>query len=192
MTREKALKAAIRLLEEMYQTEEIKDIISGLKKFEPASYRRKWTRQSIYETVKLWSGIHGRCPTTKEMECMRELPGAFVIKREYQMGSREFLNTYFPSITENSSHKEQMLLETFAAEYEKIKPVSARDYNERKADSVPTWNVIARRMGVKRWSELLLLSGVNLDCLKQKGSAVKALPELGKRDKSPYEVRRYN
>lgn len=192
MTRERALKAAIRLLENMEQTEEIKEIISGLKKFEPASYRRKWTRKSIYETVKLWSELHGRYPTTKEMELFRELPGAFAVRREYGLSSREFLNAYFPVKTKEPDCEEQVLLQIFTAEYERLKPVSARDYNERKHSSVPDWNVVARRLGVKRWSELLILSGVDLSCLKQSGRVVKTLPEKEKGAGSKYEIKRYN
>lgn len=192
MTRQEALRAAIRLLGQMDQTEEIKDIVSGLKKFEPVSYKRKWTRQSIYETVKMWSEVHGRCPTTKEMEYLRELPGAFAIKREYKMGSREFLNVYFPVKVSKSDCKDRELLDSFIAEYERVKPQSARDYNERKDSGLPTWNAVARRLGLRRWSELLLLSGVELSYLKQKGSVMKSLSETEKRAASRYEIRRHN
>lgn len=194
MTREKALKAAIRLLEEAYQPEEIGEIIAGLNKFGPASYRRKWTKQGIYDAVKLWGEIHGRCPTTKEMECMRELPGAFAVKREYKMGSRAFLDAYFPERMKNFRKQKpaEELLETFIAEYNRIRPKSARDYNERRDGALPTWNVVARRLGLKRWSELLLLSGVELGCLKQRGAALRALPETGKTSVPQYEVKRVN
>ena len=191
MTKKQAVKKAIHILEEMEPTEELRQVIHALKGFDPVSYRRKWTKQSCYEAVELWSRIHGRYPTAKEMECLRELPGASVIRREYRMTLRCFMDTYFPSHPERQTQKQTELFDGFVEEYERIRPSSAGDYNARRSAGAPSWNVTARKLGVTGWRELLLLTGVDTSCLKQQGAIFRRLPGVAKKE-DPYEIHRHN
>lgn len=169
VTKEEAVEAAIRVLKELEPTKELQDIIRGLEKFRPGEYRRKWTRSSVYEAVKLWSTLHGRIPSTKELEWDRSLPGAFAIHREYHMSSAEFLRSYFRASGSGNdiSNRTEKQLEQFKEEYNRIVPRSARDYNQRRCKGTPTWNRTAKAVGVTRWTELLLLADVDITCLKQ-------------------------
>ncbi len=194
MTREQAVRAAIRKLSELEQTKETAEIIQGLQKLEPAQYRRKWTKTTIYEAVSLWSTVHGRYPSVKELEMYKELPGIFAVKREYGLSGREFLQRFFPEERkrERGKLRENLILKQFISEYEKLRPVSGRDYNERRSPETLTWNQAARAIGVSGWTELLLVSGVDTSCLKQRSARLRRLEDSGLPEKNgKYEIRRY-
>ncbi len=192
MTKKEALKAAIAVLRTLEPEEEYREIILGLEKYEPASYRRKWTRSAIYEAVAVWIAANGRYPSTKEMECERSLPCAFVIRREYHMSSREFLNKYYkPEMdTHRKSDKAGQRLDIFVKEYERILPSSARDYNKRRKEGLPTWNQTANALGICRWTDLLILAGVDVSCLRQVSKRLRNVNKKADANDSTYNVKR--
>lgn len=170
MTKEEAVRAAVNKLKQMEQTEEIREIIRGLEKFEPGQYRRKWTPDAVYEAVRIWSLAHGHLPSAKEMEIYRELPGSGVIRREFGISSGEFLRRFFADREKEHRHLKEPAgdcLQQFILEFNRIRPESGRDYDVRRAPGMPSWMQTARALHVSGWTDLLLLSGVDVSCLKQ-------------------------
>jgi hypothetical protein len=68
----------------------------------------------------------------------------------------EFLEKYYPQSKIDRNERKRL----FISEYKRIKPRGASDFNERKADDVPTWVTFARMFGVARWLEWLKFCGL--------------------------------
>ncbi|MDE5965684.1 MAG: hypothetical protein K2G89_02495 [Lachnospiraceae bacterium] len=188
MTKEEAVRAAVKKLKQMEQTEEIREIIRGLEKFEPGQYRRKWTQEAVYEAVRVWSLAHGHLPSAKEMEIYRELPGSSVIRREFGISSGEFLRRFFAGREKKQQvvmEPEADCLQQFIMEFNRIRPESGRDYDMRRAPGILSWMQTARALRVSGWADLLLLAGVDVSCLKQVPKELRSI-----RNNGGYEVYR--
>lgn len=65
----------------------------------------------------------------------------------------------------------------FINEYKKIKPKNAREYNAKRGKGIPGWATTAKLIGVKKWSELLLVC--DLTAQRQNGvTSVKSIIDL--------------
>lgn len=55
---------------------------------------------------------------------------------------------------------EDMVAE-FAMEFSRIENCSSKNYNPLRSKGTPTWECVARRLGVERWSDVCIAAKVN-------------------------------
>lgn len=55
---------------------------------------------------------------------------------------------------------DDMIVE-FAREFARIKNCSSKNYNPLRNKGTPTWECVARRLGVERWSDVCTIAKVN-------------------------------
>ena len=48
----------------------------------------------------------------------------------------------------------------FIAEYNRIKPQGANDFDQNRADGLPTWITFSRKYGIERWLDWVTFCGL--------------------------------
>jgi hypothetical protein len=157
MTRKQALHKALEVMTDQEAVEKIHELLEAL----PLT---GWSERTIFDTIDQFVLDHGKNPTATDF-IPKGMPPHTVIKLRFGMTLGEFLERYYPQ--PKVSRKKQR--EIFIAEYKRIIPESASDFNEHKATGVPTWITFSRMFGIGRWLEWLKFCG-----LERKGPTLKA------------------
>lgn len=155
MTRKQALSAAIETLNAAGQTEaaEILHKLSGELPF------FSWSKEAIFDAVDQFILDHGRAPTTTDFK-KRGLPPHTVIKRRFGVTLQEWLDQNYPTEKTSLDELHAQATQDFIREYLRIQPVSAEDYNARRAHPSRGWFAIAKYNHTRRWR--ILLEKLNL------------------------------
>lgn len=164
MTRKQALIIALDYIKE----QDVKDTIMQMIKSMPL---HEWDKATIFDAISQFILDIGRVPTPKDFKYNKLLPKGATVQNRFNMPLNEFLKKYFPNGKQCDSNKyhnktTDEWLAIFIAIYKKIKPHTAKDYNEQRDKNTPTWFVFARLLGLTKWNELLLIA--NLKTEKQK------------------------
>ena len=125
--------------------------------------QRVWNDETIRQSIEKFLAEHQRLPSVKELDTCPELPGHMVILNRYHVSAMQWLVSRFPkeqlplSIAKQMNSKAltpEELGRIFAAEFQRIRPASARMYNLERDPATPSWEYIARRNGISRWTQL--------------------------------------
>jgi len=65
--------------------------------------------------------------------------------------------------------------QAFIAEYKRISPQGAHDYNKRRASGFATWGKVAKELGVVKWLDLLAVCELQNPPRKSKARTRKEL-----------------
>jgi hypothetical protein len=148
MTRKQALYKALEVLTDREAITKISEIIKEL----PLC---NWTERAIFDTIDQFVLDNDRNPTATDF-LPKGMPPHPVIKLRFGMTLGEFLAKYYPQPTPDKDEQKRL----FIAEYERIQPRGACDFNDKRADGIPTWGTFAKMFGFSRWLEWIEFCGL--------------------------------
>jgi len=114
----------------------------------------RWTEDAIRDSVEQFILDHGRVPTRTDFK-KKCLPPHSVIKRRFGLTLQEWMQQNYPIEKPSDDERHAEATEAFVREYLRIQPVSAEDYNARRAHPSLGWSAIARYNHTRRWRILL-------------------------------------
>lgn len=151
MTRKQALDCAVQALAAAGQNEEAIRVLHILSDELPLN---RWTEAAIRDSVEQFILDNGRAPTRTDFK-KKCLPPHSVIKRRFGLTLQEWLDENYPAERPSEDERHKEATEAFVREYLRIQPVSAEDYNARRAHPSMGWSAIARYNHTRRWRILL-------------------------------------
>lgn len=166
ITIQQALDIAIEALSELPESEINKQAIIRLSNLKKRDFCTHWTKDLVFQRLDQWKEEHGRNPTITNL-AEPNMPKVFQIQRLFDMRATAFFNIYYPSDKPKKSRTpytektREEYIDLFIKEYNRIKPHSSKDYNCKRNAKFPTWNTIARYVGVTTWNELLKITNVD-------------------------------
>lgn len=166
VNRLKAISIAIEAIKQLPYSDENEQAIKMLKAFSKMTINRRWTKEAVFQALDQWRDEHGRNPTVTNL-VEDGMPKAVTIQRMFDMKASAFMSIYYPSehtkkpVTKYSVRTEQEWIDDFKRQYEKIKPKSGREYNNRREEGSPTWNTIIKYCHIGTWTELLKVTNVD-------------------------------
>ena len=160
MTRKQALLKTIKILDTYKNDKEIIIVQQKLNEILLDLPLANWSKPAIFDAIDQWIYENKKIPTVRDM-AYKGLPSESVIWRRFGLTCKEFLDFYYPikklKCQSNKYYfktKEQWKL-IFKEEYEKIKPYTAKEFDKKRKDGMPTWATIARMLGITRWKQLI-------------------------------------
>ena len=186
ITRKKALEIAIEALKEKEPAPEIEQAITRLYYMANSSSKEvRWTKGTIFEAINEWVNEHGRNPIAADL-ASPNMPKASTIKSVFNTTIKDFLNEHYPSAPKGFKRKHNCLpkekyMEIFKAEYSRINPQTAKEYDLKRSPNTPCWETIAIHNDAHGWKELLAASGVKRVCKESKPTVITVVshsPEL--------------
>lgn len=159
MTRKQALARAIELIDD----EEVKNKLKEINDWFPLT---RWSKEAIMDAVDQFILDAGRVPTMRDFSHNRNLPPHKSVKACFGIEVREFLDKYYPvkRLCDTKKYynksKEAWLL-IFKENYIAVKPRSGDMYNDKRDKATPSWRTVAKMFGIKNWTELLSLAGLD-------------------------------
>lgn len=172
VTVSKAIDMAIKALRDLPESNENEQAITRLKNLQDKNHYTKWTKDLVFNRLSKWARTHNRNPTITNL-AESGMPKGSQIRRLFDMSPKAFLNTYYPQLKEDTINKKyttkskQEYVDLFIEEYERIKPKSSREYNNKRNPNYPTWCTIARYINVSTWLQLLECTGVDTSHLNK-------------------------
>ena len=160
MTRKQALELAIRALAD---NEEAVQILHTIIDEFPLN---RWTEDAIRDSVEQFILDHGRVPNTRDFK-RRGLPPHTVIKNRFGVNLKEWLEQNYPTQITPLDELQAKATEEFIRDYLRLRPVSAEDYNARRAHPSRGWYTIAVYNRTRRWR--ILLEKLNLPIYNNRG-----------------------
>lgn len=126
----------------------------------------KWTDKTIREAIERFINEFGRPPKVKELDKYDWLPPHPSIKNRYKKQAGKWLLENYPPKRINWRYSYEHYTpddfkEMFVAEYKRILPVSKLVYNKERNQTTPTWQYIAKMLGVNTWVELKTFCAVS-------------------------------
>ena len=150
MLRKQALQLAIELLSDRQDiTALLQDILDEM----PGIH---WTDKKIRDTVDQFVLEKGKMPVPSDF-CQGGMPSKTVFQQKYNIPLSQWLEENYPR---TKPSREQIIAENtkrFIEEYNRIKPTSSNEFNEKRAPGILTWNSIAHGHKLTSWYALLKL-----------------------------------
>lgn len=154
MTRKQALLAVLRTANDREAIVIIKKMIKDLPFHE-------WDSETIDDAIEQYKIDHGHYPKPCNFRDDKKLPNAATVLYRTGIPLKDYLKRFYTKMTDSVKYfdkpKEEWL-NIFQAEFDRIHPKGANDFNVRRDKSTPTWNVVAQMFGTKKWSELLKIA----------------------------------
>lgn len=151
MTRKSAVLYAIKVLE---QNQGDTEAIKKLKELVEAMPLIRWTDASIRDRVEQFIDENGRNPTSTDFEQFG-MPPHPVIKRVYGINVAQWLKENYPTVRPTEEEILAKYSEDFVREYNRIKPRTCKEYDEKKAPGIVSTVTLRNRMNNITWSGLL-------------------------------------
>jgi len=148
MTRKQALCKALEVVDDKEVIRKINEILEDM----PFT---RWSERTIFDTIDQFVLDRGRNPTATDF-IPKGMPPHPVIKLRFGITLKEFLEKYYPQPKIDRDEYKRL----FISEYERIKPRGACDFNENRANGVPTWGTFAKMFGISRWLEWIEFCGL--------------------------------
>ena len=125
----------------------------------------KWTDKTIREAIIRFIDEFGRPPKVKELDKYDWLPPHPSIKNRYNKQAGKWLLENYPPKRVNWKYSYEHYTPNdfrnmFIEEYTRLLPNSKLDYNKFRNQTTPSWQYIAKMLGVNTWVELKELCGV--------------------------------
>lgn len=163
MTRYEALNLAIAIVEKSDNTDR-KQIVKCLKMYVRTLNDRKWSEEKIFAYCDKVVAEKGRLLMSDFG--FKGAPGHGDIAQVFKMRGKEFRDKYYPvpsklspmSMYFRKSKEEWTAL--FVEDYIRIRPKTQTEYNKKRGEGLPRWNVIARWNNTSSWRELLAMLGL--------------------------------
>lgn len=162
MTRKQALALAIEALSSINGSEEARKILHTLSQELPFT---QWTKEAIRDAVEQFILEQGRVPTVTDFK-RSTLPPHPMIKKRFGLTAKEWLDLHYPNRQPTEEEQREQINAAFIREYCRIRPGTARAFNEARREDCPSWYRVAVRNGLHRWGELL--QQLSLPVYKQK------------------------
>ena len=151
MTRRQALALAIKALSEAGQNEEAIAVLHTLSEELPLN---RWSDAAIRDAVEQFIVDNGRAPTAADFK-KRGLPPHPVVEHRYGVTLRQWLDENYPARKPPPEEALQRITEAFIADYLRIRPKSADEFDAGRTPGSPCWRTVAARYRTRRWRELL-------------------------------------
>ena len=151
MTRKTALNKAISILSQSEGNEEIIEKLQDLLTELPIIH---WSDKSIHDRVQQFVEDNGRNPTSTDFK-KKGMPPHTVIQQKYGMILTEWLKQFYPTIRPSPEEIRKEYSEEFIREYNRIKPRSADEYDEKRNKAVKSWQTVRHHCGQKSWRGLI-------------------------------------
>lgn len=167
----KALEIAISAIQELPESQENKEAIAKLRKIMHQDRYVHWTKELVFERLDKWKVEHNRNPTVTNL-VEYDMPKPTTIQRLFDMKAGAFFSIYYPSKNKKakknkySMKSRQEWIDDFITQFNEIKPKSANEYNAKRNESTPVWNTIAKYLNVATWTELVKITGVDINSLR--------------------------
>lgn len=158
VTIRQAIGVAIDVVGEGEAAEKLKEILEEY----PLT---KWNERNIRDGLTTFFEERGRLPGNEDYRSEQYLPYADLFRYRFGMGRHEWIEQYCPNLvmkdrTRRRSYKSSSL-EAFAAEYERICPVTKDEFNlKRNSEHICSAEFIMRKNHLHRWGELLSACGL--------------------------------
>ena len=165
MTRKEALKMAIIILNKQEQTQDIVDAISKISEVLSEMPLVHWSTDSIFDAIEQWKIEKGNYPSASDLD-QKGLPCSSVIKQKFKIDPVVFLKKHFPKehsmehISPYYDKTKEEWIKIFINEYNRIKPVSYRQYESRRSKNIPMARWIMKKYKIKTWKTLLSFCGL--------------------------------
>ena len=176
MTRKQALELAVQALTEN------KEAVQVLHTMIDELPLNRWTEAAIRDSVEQFILDNGRPPMRTDFK-KKCLPPHSVVKRRFGVTLQEWLEQYYPTQKTPLDEIHAKATEDFIREYLRIQPVSAEDYNARRAHPSHGWYAIAKYNHTRRWR--ILLEKLKLPIYNNRGTP-NNVPQLKVRVISDY------
>ncbi len=128
--------------------------------------RSKWTDETIRNAIERFITENGRPPKIKELDKYDWLPTHSSIANRYDVNAGEWMIENYPSNSISwkcrlKHFSKDDYKNLFVSEYTRLRPESKLAYNSNRTPNTPSWEYIAKVLGVQTWNELKELCGVS-------------------------------
>ena len=148
MTRKQALHKALETLTDKEAIDRINEILKEM----PFT---RWNELTVFDAIDQFVIDNGINPTASDFTA-KGMPPHPVIKLRFGVTLGEFLEKYYPQPKIDKEERKRL----FISEYIRIHPKSAGEFNQKRADGVPTWITFAKVFGITKWLEWLSFCGL--------------------------------
>lgn len=150
MTRKDALEKVIEMVRKSNEPDEYKaEMLEALKLCLSELPYTRWSRSAILDACA--QHLKDKGTLTINDFVGGDLPSHTVIKLKFGMTVVEFREKYFPHWDQRPVYPTEQV---FLDEYARIRPLSRKDYDYRRAAGTPVVTTILERLGIKTWTEL--------------------------------------
>lgn len=158
VTIRQALRMAIEVAAEDDETAgKLRDILSEY----PLT---KWNEKNIGDGLETFFDMHGYLPRKEDYQTEKYLPFVDIYRYRYQMRRNAWIELHCPALMQKERVRgrtyKQSSLHDFAKEYERIKPFTEDEFNQKRCKQICCAEVIMRYNKIKSWQELLARCGL--------------------------------
>lgn len=159
LTRKTALLEAVELVKNAELPQEHKnELIQKLMLCAEELPFAKWTEEAIYDACSQFLIDHGRVPSISEFD-RAGLPSHTVVKRRLGITVRQLRLRCYPQELLEEINRETYI-EAFREEYRRCGARTQKEYDRKRESGQPCTQTILKATGLKRWSELLDMAGL--------------------------------
>lgn len=158
VTIRQALETAIEVAAEDDETAgKLRDILSEY----PLT---KWNEKNISDGLETFFDSHGYLPRKEDYQKENYLPFIDIYRYRYKMRRNAWIELHCPVLMQKERARgrtyKQSSLHDFAKEYERIKPFTEEEFNQKRSKQICCAEVIMRYNKIKCWQELLACCGL--------------------------------
>lgn len=158
VTIRQALRMAIEVaVEDDETTQKLRDILSEY----PLT---KWNEKNIGDGLETFFDMHGYLPRKEDYQTEKYLPFVDIYRYRYKMRRNAWIELHCPALMQKERARgrtyKQSSLHDFAKEYERIKPFTEVEFNQKRSKQICCAEVIMRYNKIKSWQELLARCGL--------------------------------
>ena len=158
VTIRQALRMAIEVaVEDDETTQKLRDILSEY----PLT---KWNEKNIGDGLETFFDMHGYLPRKEDYQTEKYLPFVDIYRYHYKMRRNAWIELHCPALMQKERARgrtyKQSSLHDFAKEYERIKPFTEVEFNQKRSKQICCAEVIMRYNKIKSWQELLARCGL--------------------------------
>ena len=158
VTIRQALRMAIEVaVEDDETTQKLRDILSEY----PLT---KWNEKNIGDGLETFFDMHGYLPRKEDYQTEKYLPFIDIYRYRYKMRRNAWIELHCPALMQKERARgrtyKQSSLHDFAKEYERIKPFTEVEFNQKRSKQICCAEVIMRYNKIKSWQELLARCGL--------------------------------
>ena len=119
----------------------------------------KWNEKNITDGLETFFDAHGHLPRKKDYQKEKYLPFIDIYRYRYKMRRNAWIELHCPALMQKERARDrtykQSSLHDFAKEYERIKPFTEEEFNQKRSKQICCAEVIMRYNEIKSWDELL-------------------------------------
>lgn len=151
MTRKQALNQAIQELSKKKEFSETVILLQDILEELPLIH---WSDKSIRDTVEQFIIDNGRTPTATDFK-RKGMPPHPVIKQKYKITLGEWLEQNYPITKPTFEELKEKYTKEFIEDYNRIKPKSQEEFNEKRTKGTKGWQTVAKYYNVNSWRKFI-------------------------------------